>query len=138
VIAKERGITVIESKTAEVQDFASLMVLEVESEKAKSLLLGTLFTKVDPRIVKLDDFYVDFVPEGTMLVVFNKDVPGIIGTIGTTFGKNNINVASVSFGRSEKGGRAVSVWNVDSDISKEVLEEIKKNKNVYGFKRVKL
>jgi D-3-phosphoglycerate dehydrogenase len=138
VIARERGITVIESKTAEVQDFASLIILEVETDKGKSSLFGTLFTKVDPRIVKLDDFYVDFVPEGSMLVVFNKDVPGIIGTIGTTFGKNNINVASVSFGRSEKGGRAVSVWNVDSDISKEVLEEIKRNKNVYGLKLVKL
>lgn len=138
VIAKERGITVIESKTAEVQDFASLIILEVESDKAKSALFGTLFTKVDPRIVRLDDFYVDFVPEGTMLVVFNKDVPGIIGTIGTTFGKNNINVASVSFGRTKKGGQAVSVWNVDSPISKEVLEELRKNKNIYGLKLVKL
>jgi D-3-phosphoglycerate dehydrogenase len=65
-------------------------------------------------------------------------VPGIIGTIGTTFGKNNINVASVSFGRTEKGGQAVSVWNVDSPISKEVLDELKKNKNIYGMKLVKL
>ena len=95
VIAKERGINIIESKTAEVQDFASLIVVEVETDKAKSSICGTLFTKVDPRIVKINEFYVDCVPEGNMLMVFNKDVPGIIGQIGTIFGNNNINVASV-------------------------------------------
>ena len=73
-----------------------------------------------------------------MLMVFNKDVPGIIGLIGTIFGKNKINVASVSFGREEKGGRAISVWNVDSDVSKKVLDEIKSSKNVYELKLVKL
>ncbi|MDD5436694.1 MAG: phosphoglycerate dehydrogenase [Candidatus Omnitrophica bacterium] len=138
VIAKERGITVVESKTAEVQDFASLILVEVETDKMTSLLCGTLFTKVDPRIVRINEFYVDCVPEGTMLMVFNKDVPGIIGHIGTIFGRNSINVASVSFGRDEKGGKAISVWNVDSDIPKKVLDEIKSSKNVQELKLVKL
>jgi len=138
VIAKERGINIVESKTAEIQDFASLIVVEVETDKAKSSICGTLFTKVDPRIVKINEFYVDCVPEGNMLIVFNKDVPGIIGQIGTIFGKNKINVASVSFGRDEKGGKAVSVWNVDSDVPKKVLEELKNAKNVEEVKLVKL
>lgn len=62
VIAKERGINIIETKTAEVQDFASLIYVEVETDKSKSSLTGTLFTKVDPRIVKIDEFYVDSKP----------------------------------------------------------------------------
>ena len=138
VIAKERGISVIESKTAEIQDFASLIIVEVETDKARSSIYGTLFTKVDPRIVKINEFWVDCVPEGNMLVVFNKDVPGIIGQIGTIFGKSGINVASVSFGREDKGGRAVSVWNVDSVVPTKVLDEIRKAKNVEGIKLVKL
>lgn len=138
VIAKERGITVVESKTAELQDFASLILVEVETDKVKNSIFGTLFTKVDPRIVRINDFYVDFVPEGNLLMVFNKDVPGIIGHIGTILGNNKINIASVSFGREEKGGRAVSVWNVDSDVSKKVLDEIKSSENVYELKLVKL
>jgi D-3-phosphoglycerate dehydrogenase len=138
VMAKERGITIIESKTAEVQDFASLILVEVETDKTVSSILGTLFTKIDPRIVKINDFYVDVVPEGNMLMVFNKDVPGIIGHIGTILGNNKINIASVSFGREEKGGRAISVWNVDSNVSKKVLDEIKESKNVYDLKLVKL
>ena len=138
VIAKERGISVIESKTAEIQDFASLIIVEVETDKAKSSVAGTLFMKGDPRIVKINEFWVDCTPEGNMLAVFNKDVPGIIGEIGTIFGKNNINIASVSFGRDVKGGKAVSVWNVDSDVAKKVLDEIKKAKNIEDVKLIKL
>ncbi len=138
VIAKERGITVVESKTAEIQDFASLIVVEVETDKSKSLVAGTLFTKSDPRIVKINEFWVDCVPQGNMLLVFNRDVPGIIGEIGTIFGKNNINIASVSFGRDAKGGNAVSVWNVDSNVSKKVLDDIKRAKSIQDVKLVKL
>lgn len=138
VIAKERGINVIETKTAEVQDFASLISIEVETDKMKNSLVGTLFTKVDPRIVKINEFYVDSVPEGYMLVISNKDVPGIIGQIGTILGKNKVNIAGMSFGRDEKGGRAVSILNVDSDVPKAVLDEIRKAKNVNEVKLVKL
>jgi len=138
VIAKERGITVIESKTAEIQDFANLIIVEVETDKAKSLVAGTLFTKSEPRIVKINEFWVDCVPQGNMLLVFNKDLPGLIGEIGTIFGKNNINIASVSFGRDVKGGNAVSVWNVDSDVSKNVLDDIKNARNVQEVKLAKL
>lgn len=138
VIAKERGITVVESKTAQIQDFASLIIVEVETDKAKSMVAGTLFTKTDPKIVKVNEFWVDCAPEGNMLFVFNKDVPGIIGDIGTIFGKNNINIASVSFGRDIKGGKAVSVWNVDSDVPKKVLDDIKGAKNIQEVKLAKL
>jgi len=138
VIAKERGITVTEAKTAQIQDFASLIIAEVETDKTKSSVAGTLFTKAAPRIVKINEFWVDCVPEGNMLVVFNKDVPGIIGEIGTVFGRNNINIASVSFGRDIKGGNAISVWNVDSDVPKKVHDEIRKTKNIQEVKLVKV
>jgi len=138
VISKERGINVIETKTAEVQDFANLILVEIETEKMTSSLMGTLFTKVDPRIVKLNEFYVDSVPEGYMLFIQNNDVPGIIGQIGTILGKNKVNIAGMSFGRDEKGGRAVSILNIDSDVPKPVLEEMRKAKNIKEVKLVKV
>jgi D-3-phosphoglycerate dehydrogenase len=138
VIAKERGISIIESKTAEVQDFANLIEVEVETDKMKNSLMGTLFTKVDPRIVMINEFYVESVPEGYMLVISNNDVPGIIGQIGTLLGKNNINIAGMSFGRDKKGGRAVSILNIDSDVPKKVLDEMRKAKNINEVKLVKL
>lgn len=138
VIAKERGISVTETKTAEVQDFASLISVEVETEKCKSMIMGTLFTKVDPRIVRINDFYVDCVPQGYMLVIFNKDVPGIIGQIGTLLGQNAINIAGMSFGRETKGGNAITVLNIDSAVPPHVMEEIRKAKNIQEAKLVKL
>jgi len=138
VISKERGINVVETKTAEVQDFANLISVEIETDKMTSSLVGTLFTKVAPRIVKLNEFYVDSVPEGYMLFVQNNDVPGIIGTIGTILGNNGVNIAGMSFGRDEKGGKAVSILNIDSDVPKPVLEEMRKAKNVNEVKLVKV
>ena len=138
VIAKERGINIVETKTAQLEDFTSLICVEVETDKGTNLIMATLFTKVDPRLVKLNEFYVDAVPEGYMLFMQNKDVPGIIGQIGTILGRNKINIAGMSFGRDEKGGRAVSVLNVDSDVPKKVLEELLKAENINGAKLVKL
>ena len=138
VIAKERGIAIVETKTAQVQDFASLICVEVETDKGSNSLVATLFTKVSPRLVKLNDFYVDSVPEGYMLFVSNKDVPGIIGQIGMILGNNKINIAAMSFGRNEKGGKAVSILNIDSDVPKKVLDEIKNSKDIYEAKLVKL
>lgn len=138
VIAKDRGISIAETKTAEIRDFASFILVEVETDKMKYSLSGTLFTNVDPRIVRINDFYVDAVPEGNMLFIQNDDVPGIIGQIGTILGRNKINIAGMSFGRDEKGGRAVSVLNVDSVVPKEVLDEMRKAKNIKEVKQVKL
>jgi D-3-phosphoglycerate dehydrogenase len=138
VLSKERGINVTETKTDEVRDFANLVCVEVETDKTRSSLVGTLFTKVDPRIVKLNEFYVDSVPEGYMLFIQNNDVPGIIGQIGTILGRNNVNIAGMSFGRDTKGGRAVSILNIDSDVPKPVLEEMRKAKNIKEVKLVKV
>ena len=138
VIAKERGINMIETKTAEAQDFASLIWVEVETDRSRNSISGTLFTKVDPRIVKINEFYVDCVPKGYMLVIFNKDVPGIIGEIGTILGENKINIAGMSFGREEKGGKAITVLNIDSDMPKKALDAIKKAKNIQEVKLVRL
>ena len=138
VIAKERGIKINETKTSQVQDFTNLIIVEVETDKMKKTIAGTLFTKVDPRIVRIDDSYVDAVPEGYMLFIQNKDVPGIIGQIGTMLGKNNINIAGMSFGREAKGGKAVSILNIDSDVPKNVLDEMRKAANIFEVKLVKV
>ena len=138
VIAQERGISVTESKTSQIQDFANLIILDVQTDKMKSSVMGTLFTKVDPRIVRINDYYVDAVPSGYMLVMSNKDVPGVVGSIGTLLGKNKINIAGMTFGRIKAGGEAISILNIDSEVPKDVLDQIKKAPNIHGVKMVKL
>jgi len=138
VIARERGIKISEEKSKEIEDFANLISVEVETEKMKSCIMGTLFTKVDPRIVKVDKFYVDVVPEGHMLVIYNQDKPGIVGLIGTLLGKNGINIAGMNFGRAKPGGEAITVLNVDSDVPEDVIVKIRKGKHIKQVKKVKL
>ncbi len=138
VIAKERGIVVQELKTSEVKDFSNLITVEARTEKSKKSLAATLFTNIDPRIVKIGEFDVDAIPEGVMVVIYNIDKTGIIGEIGKIMGDNNINIAGMTFGRVKPRGDAITVLNVDSDITPKVLEGIKKAKNIVDVKVVKL
>ena len=138
VIARERGVKVTEEKTKEIEDFANLIAVEVQTSRAKNFIMGTLFTKVDPRIVKINQFYVDAVPEGHMLIINNQDKPGIVGQIGSMLGKHNINIAGMTFGRAKKGGDAITVLNVDSAVSEGVLEKIRKARYIKKVKSIKL
>ncbi len=138
IIAKERGIVVNESKSTELEDYTSLITVEAVTDKGRRSITGTLFTKKDPRIVKIDQFHVDAVPEGYMIVAHNKDVPGIIGQVGSILGRNNINIATMTFGRETPGGKAISVLNVDSPVPEAVLEEIRRAKNILDVRLIKL
>ena len=138
VIARDRGIKIEEEKTKEAQDFANLIAVEVKTNKMKNFIMGTLFTKVDPRIVKVNQYYIDVVPEGHMLLIYNQDKPGIVGQIGTMLGKNKINIAGMSFGRAKPGGDAITVLNIDSEVSAGVLGRIKKAQYIKEVRRIKL
>jgi D-3-phosphoglycerate dehydrogenase len=138
VIAKDRGINIVESKAGDIADFASLIWVRVKSEKSANAIGGTIFIKSDPRIVKINDFYVEATPQGCMLIIYNNDVPGIIGQIGTILGKHNINISKMSFGRERPGENSISVLNVDCEVPKEVLEEIKSAKNVNSVTMIRL
>ena len=138
MIAKERGIKVTEKKTSEITDFANLICVDVTGEKQERFMMGTLFANKEPRIVKVNEFYVESIPDGYMLVITNKDVPGIVGQIGTILGKEGINIAAISFGRDKKTCQAISLLNVDSEVPKEVLKKLNEIKDVHGVKQVKV
>lgn len=138
MIAKDRGIKVVESKSSEIEDFANLISVEAISEGHKSEIQGTLFTKNTPRIVKINEFYIDAVPTGYILVISNLDKPGIIGQIGTILGKNKINIAEMTFGREKAGGSAITFLNIDSAVPAKILKEIKSAKNIKDVKLVRL
>lgn len=138
VLAKERGIAIEETKTERIENFANLISVEIKTEKGKLAIWGTVFAKGDLRIVKIGKYFVEAHPAGYMLVVKNRDLPGVVGQIGTILGQNKINIAAMSFGREKSSGQAVSVLNVDSAIPQKVLEKIKKSKNIFDAKLIKL
>jgi len=138
IVAKERGIRIEESKTSELEEYTSLITVTVKTDKESTLVEGTLFTKKDARVVRINEFPVDAIPHGYMIVAHNIDVPGIIGQIGTILGKNNINIAAMTFGRERPGGRTLSVLNVDNPVPEDVLEELRKVKNILDARLIRL
>lgn len=137
-LAKERGIKINEVKSSKEEEFVTLVQLEIRTDKEARKVAGTLSSNRQPRIVKIDNYYVEATPVGEMLMIKNQDKPGIIGNLGTILGKQNINIAAMTFGREKLGGIAISLLNIDSPVSPETLEKIKKTENILGVKVIKL
>ena len=79
-----------------------------------------------PRIVRLRDLHIEFIPEGHVLVLSYEDRPGMVGKIGSILGRHNVNIASMHVGRRTKRGRAIVVLLLDEDVPPEVMEEVSK------------
>jgi len=137
-LAKERGIKIKEAKTSKEEEFVNLVQLEIKTDKETRRIGGTLSANKQPRIVKIDDYYVEVSPSGEMIMIQNWDRPGIIGNLGTLLGKHNINIAAMTFGREKAGGRAITVLNVDSPVSAEILDKIRKTENILAVKVIRL
>ncbi|MBI4650725.1 phosphoglycerate dehydrogenase [Candidatus Desantisbacteria bacterium] len=137
-IAKEREIKIIEQKTTEVTDFTNMISVMIETDKVKRYISGSLLDKKLPRIVKIEDYVVDIVPSGNLLLCYNVDKPGLIGKLGTLFGNNNINIAGMRYGRKEKGGLALSLFMIDTELSLEVLNKIKEIDGINTVKTITL
>ena len=124
LIAKERGIRVVESKTGHSDDFTSLLSIRVKTTDGENMLAGTVFGKNEPRLVRLNTFRLEALPTGPMLFVYNKDVPGEIGALGTTLGVNGVNISRMTVGREKEHGRNIILLNTDNMISKDLLKTV--------------
>jgi len=91
----------------------------------------------NPRFVRINGTPVEAAPQGVVFIMSNKDRPGIVGSIGTLLGKHNINIASMSLGRDTPGGCALTVLNLDSSPTAEVLAEIRSDKDIFDIKIAK-
>ncbi|RKY43284.1 MAG: phosphoglycerate dehydrogenase [Candidatus Makaraimicrobium thalassicum] len=136
LVAKERGIKVTEEKTSKITDFANLISVEFDTGTRKHFIMGTLFANKEPRIIKMDKYYVEAIPDGYMLVVSNRDVPGVVGKLGTSLARHGVNIAEMSFGRDKKTGDAISLLNVDTEVPKEVIAKLKREKDIDDVKQV--
>ena len=124
LIAKERGIRVVESKSEQASDFTNLMRVTVKTTDGENMMAGTVFGKKEPRLVRLNSFRLEALPSGPMLLVYNKDVPGVIGALGTTLGNGNVNIDLMTVGREQESKQNVILLNTDTMISKELLAKV--------------
>ncbi len=135
-VAKDRGIKVEELTSEESEDFKHYIKVVVKSDGSTKTVAGTVLEGHLPRIFQIDNYRVDVEPEGIMLVFENKDVPGVIGRIGTLLGNAGVNIAGFRLGREKKGGIALGILNLDDYVPESVLEELKKIPNIIFAKQV--
>lgn len=130
LIAKERGIRVVESKSSRSDDFMSLLAVRVKTTDGENVLAGTVFGMKEPRLVRLNTFRLEALPVGPMLFVYNKDKPGVIGLLGTTLGNAGVNISRMTVGVEEEHGRNVILLNTDVLVSKELLQKVKELEHI--------
>jgi D-3-phosphoglycerate dehydrogenase len=99
-------------------------------------VLGTIFADNLPRVLAIKGYWMDMIPAGTMVLIVNKDRPGVIGLVGTTFGKLNINIADMTISR--KGEKALMVLKIDSAPNAEALAALKADPALEALKLISL
>ena len=130
IIAKERGIKVVESKSSKTEDFTNLLVIRVKTKDEENMLAGTVFGKNEPRLVRLNTFRLEALPAGPMLFVYNNDVPGVIGLLGTTLGDAGVNIERMTVGKEQEQGRNIILLNTNTLIPKDLLQKVRDLPNI--------
>ena len=138
VIARERGIKIVEVKSTETKDYTNMIALTVKTSKESSQTAGAVFGKKDLRIVRVNEFSVEIIPEGYMLVVSNDDMPGVIGNLGTTLGDNKVNIARLHLSRNAQAKKALVILNTDSPVASDVLDKLRKLPHVVSVTPIKM
>jgi len=139
-LAKDRGIEIAESSSSEPGNFASMISVSVETEAGEYQAAGTMFGNDFLRLVRMGTYHLEAYLDGLMLIYRHRDVPGLIGAIGTVCGKHGVNIASMALGRehNKPGGDSVAILNLDNEPSEEAIAEIRAHPEVTGVRLVKL
>src|SRR5688572_8947400 len=142
LIAEERGITVTTSYMRSGAEAVPAIRTCVVTGNTQHSLAGTLFGYGDQarqgRITEINGFHIEAIPHGYMLVMRNRDVPGVIGRVGTILGERGVNISRFHLGRREPGGEAMAVIEVDAAIDKETFELLRTLEQVVSAVQIQL
>lgn len=136
-LARERGIEVIRSTHSESEEYPHLIQVTVTGSAGSVEIAGIVFRDDDPRIVRYAGYPLEFRPEGRLLVLRNKDVPGVVGKLGTTLGGAAVNIAEIHLARLPDGD-AIAVIRIDDDPGSELIAALCALPEVYHAKLVDL
>jgi len=124
VLLRDRGIELVEQSRTDPGAFSSVVAVDLVSGDTVHRAAGTLFGHSMPRLVQLEGHRLEAYLDGTLLVFTHQDVPGIIGTVGTAFGAQGVNIAQMTVGRAAPGGDAIGVLNLDQAPSNEAVAAV--------------
>lgn len=123
-MARQRSINVSRAQLARRTNYTEFVEIVVKAERGDLRFAGALLGETHSRIVRIGEFHVDIVPEGTLIVLRNHDVPGVIGRVGTLLGDHGINIAEYHQARQAKGGDALAAVAVDGDVDAGVRDAL--------------
>lgn len=132
-LAEQKGITIHEKKSSAARGFTNLITVEISSKNETRRISGTLLNGLGARIVKVDDYSMDVVPEGHLLLVHHQDQPGAIGRVGSLLADNDVNIATMQVGRETIGGSAIMMLTIDRQLQ---AEEVAQVRSMEGFDQV--
>ncbi len=135
-VARERGISVEESRVPPPESFASLVTVEITTDRESHRVSGTVFSDKRARIVNVEGYAIEVVPSGHMIFLTNTDKPGVIGRIGTLMGQHDVNVAGMYVGRDTAGGRALALLLIDNPVDDHVIAEVRNIENVLSARAI--
>jgi len=133
-LAEQRGINIQHETMGQAHQRAIQHSIELEITEGdmKHTMIGTVFADLLPRVLAIKGYWMDMVPEGPMALIVNKDRPGVIGFVGNTFGRLQINIADMTISR--KGDRALMLLKLDAPPTPECLAELQKDSGIEAVK----
>lgn len=125
-LAERQGISLIEAKSDQVEEYLSIIEIEAVTSEGKTTVTGTVFGDGKPRLVKIDEYEIEALPKGTLLITRHEDRPGVVGAIGSLTGKHNINISRMHIGTSPASNLSIGILEVSSPAPEEAICEIEK------------
>ena len=138
VLAKDRGINIKEVVTEAREDYSNLITIRAFSNQEELVITGALLGKNRPRILTINNYLIEAIPEGTLLFLCNDDRPGVIGRIATLMGSKGINIGTMHCGRDRLGGTAVILLNLDDPVPQEVIDQLQQLEHVLSVTQIEL
>jgi D-3-phosphoglycerate dehydrogenase len=135
--AETLGLKITESRLSVPGDYTDMLELSAVAE-GKTVSVGGAFFGATPRIVSINSRPVEARPHGVLLVLENADRPGMVGRIGTLLGDHGVNIATMSLSRNQAGGTALTVLNLDTTLSEELLSEVRASEDIHSAQAIQL
>lgn len=125
VLMKQLGVKVVETISEAAEDYTHLITVSVRTASESRSIAGTLFGKTNLRIVKIDQFRLELIPQGHILLIYNRNQPGAIGATGMILGRHGINIGRMQVGQSDDEISNIIFMQTDAPASETVLAELR-------------
>jgi D-3-phosphoglycerate dehydrogenase len=124
ILAKQRSISIDQTRNEQSQDVESSFSATVQTDKVTRTIRGTVFGGSLPRIIDIDGFGIEVTPEDTVVVIFNDDKPGVIGSVGVVLGEHGININTMGVGHKSQEGKAILAVSLDKTPGQKAAAEL--------------